>query len=413
MRLSLILAAVGAALGLIGGILISTSIYLNISVSAAGNDDSARVVIRTVGPPAGAEEEQPGSRRALPTLTPTPEQRETPTPTPAAIQPEAPPTSETTSTATASPTAETDDTGPSAGVEPAQTPGPKPTATPAATAVSPTPAPQPIGEATAWAAAGEQNVQYVEPYTSTDQVQPPPSAGQAVAAPVCPVISEAAFDLIPIEGSPVSDHPDFMHADLNLSLRGYTVVSETLALEFYNGPTDPNAPQLHGLFEPNRRPPIKRVYQINEWIWDAAACNGSARGCRGGPVDVFWPVTLVGLATTPGEPIHIPERGPQIYSGGFTAMVLYAEERQITLGYTRRDRVSAGYVVHLMNVCVDPNLLALYQSQKNADGWHTSGFLPALRNNQPLGVAAGGEVLVAVRDVGSFMDPRSEKDWWR
>lgn len=411
MRLSLILAAVGAALGLIGGILISTSIYLNISVSAAGNDDSARVVIRTVGPPAGAEDEQPGSRRALPTLTPTPEQRETPTPTPAAIQPEAPPTSETTSTATASPTAETDDTGPSAGVEPVQTSDPEPTATPTATAVPPTSAPPSI--VTASATAGEQNAQYVEPYTSTDQVQPPPSAGQAVTAPVCPVTSEAAFDLIPIEGSPVGDHPDFMHADLNLSLRGYTVVSETLALEFYNGPTDPNAPQLHGLFEPNRRPPIKRVYQINEWIWDAAACNGSARGCRGGPVDAFWPVTLVGLTTTPGEPIHIPERGPQIYSGGFTAMVLYAEERQITLGYTRRDRVSAGYVVHLMNVCVDPNLLALYQLQKNADGWHTSGFLPALRNNQPLGVAAGGEVLVAVRDVGSFMDPRSEKDWWR
>jgi len=260
-------------------------------------------------------------------------------------------------------------------------------------------------------APAQEAVKYVEPYTSTAQVKPPPSTGDS--KPVCPPESTATFDLIPIEGRPMADHPDSLHADLNLSLRGYSPISESLKLVHYNGDTDPNALRLHGLFEPNRAPKITGVYQINEWVWDAGQCGGNARGCRGEPIDVFWPVTLAGFRTTPGEAIYIPERGPQIHPGGYIAMVLYAEEQRITLGYTRRDYVPAGYTVHLENICVDPNLLALYQAQTNAEGWHTSGFLPALRNNQAVGVARGNEIRVAVRDAGSFMDPRSHKDWWR
>jgi hypothetical protein len=58
---------------------------------------------------------------------------------------------------------------------------------------------------------------------------------------------------------------------------------------------------------------------------------------------------------------------------------------------------------------VDPNLLALYR-QADAAG---RASLPALRNGQPLGTASGGQVLVAIRDCGSFLDPRSRKDWWQ
>jgi hypothetical protein len=38
--------------------------------------------------------------------------------------------------------------------------------------------------------------------------------------------------------------------------------------------------------------------------------------------------------------------------------------------------------------------------------------LAALRPGQPLGRATGVQIDVAVRDDGSFMDPRSAKDWW-
>jgi hypothetical protein len=122
---------------------------------------------------------------------------------------------------------------------------------------------------------------------------------------------------------------------------------------------------------------------------------------------------LVGLAVTPGETIYTPERNAQIYGGGYVAMVLFAEQQRITLGYTRRDHVAGGYVVHIEDVCIDPKLVALYRAQLDAAGWNDTGRLPALRNNQSLGIALGSEIKVAIRDAGSFMDPRSRKDWWR
>jgi hypothetical protein len=223
--------------------------------------------------------------------------------------------------------------------------------------------------------------------------------------PICPTTSTAQFALIPVEGAP-ADHPDYLHGDLNLSLRGYESASGFLGLVNYSGSTDAAAPQLAGLFEPNRFPGVVAVYQVYGWNW---ACG--PHGCRG-PLITTPPVTLASLSTTHGEPIFIPERSPNIF-GDYKVMVLYAAENRITLGYTRRDTVAGGYSVHLENICVDPNLLALYQAQTNADGWHVTGNLPALKNNQALGTALGGEMPVAIRDRGAFMDPRSRKDWWR
>ena len=88
--------------------------------------------------------------------------------------------------------------------------------------------------------------------------------------------------------------------------------------------------------------------------------------------------------------------------------MLYASETRLTLKYTREDNVVQGYTVHLENVCPEPSLLALYR-QLNSQG---RGRLPALRGGQALGRANGGEIRAAVRDSGTFMDPRSRKDWW-
>jgi hypothetical protein len=40
-------------------------------------------------------------------------------------------------------------------------------------------------------------------------------------------------------------------------------------------------------------------------------------------------------------------------------------------------------------------------------------MLPALRGSQALGRARDASIGVAIRDTGSFMDPRSRKDWWQ
>jgi hypothetical protein len=94
-------------------------------------------------------------------------------------------------------------------------------------------------------------------------------------------------------------------------------------------------------------------------------------------------------------------------------MVLYAEETRLTLGYTRRDAANVGYVVHLENLCIDPNLVALYRAQMDTEGWNASAHLPALRNNQALGKAIDGEIRVVIRDSGPLWTPALKKDWWR
>ncbi|MFH1434548.1 MAG: hypothetical protein ABIJ56_02410 [Pseudomonadota bacterium] len=67
-----------------------------------------------------------------------------------------------------------------------------------------------------------------------------------------------------------------------------------------------------------------------------------------------------------------------------------------------------GYTIHIVGICVEPDLLSLYE-ESNDSG---RGNLPALSGDQPLGRARGDQVLVSIRDTGAFMDPRSRKDWW-
>ena len=220
--------------------------------------------------------------------------------------------------------------------------------------------------------------------------------------PVCPLISERVYGLIPVDGPP-ADHPDDLHGDLNLALRGHTPVSATLALIDINGETDGDAPQLAGIFADQRTPLLTSAHRVYEWNW---ACGED--GCVS-PELTPQEVSLLGLGAGEEETLSIPSREAEIYTGDFKALVLYAAETRLTLGYTRHDTVAPGYAIHLESLCVDPNLLALYR-QANRAG---RGNLPALRNGDVLGTASAGAVLVAVRDRGTFMDPRSRKDWWR
>ena len=94
---------------------------------------------------------------------------------------------------------------------------------------------------------------------------------------------------------------------------------------------------------------------------------------------------------------------------GYQVLVLYASQERITLKYTGEDNVVQGYTLHVENICVEPTLLALYET------WNEAGrsSLPALRAGQAFGRARGGEIGVSIRDTGAFLDPRSRKDWWK
>jgi len=213
----------------------------------------------------------------------------------------------------------------------------------------------------------------------------------------CEPIPGVQYGTLDVAGPPTARPEE--NPDLNLALRGYALTHAGLGLVDYGGDADPGAPQLNTLFADRLVPVFSAMYRVYDWDWD---CN-----CRGDLL-ANYPVTLAGMGVAPGELLHLPDSGYSIGSG-YEALVLYATENRITLKYTREDHVVYGYTIHVENVCVEPGLLALYRAWNGAG----RGRLPALRAGQPFGRARGAEIGVAIRDTGTFMDPRSRRDWWQ
>lgn len=215
----------------------------------------------------------------------------------------------------------------------------------------------------------------------------------------CAPVQDGAFESRPVSGGP-PDHPPAEHPDYNLGVRGYVGVTEDRHLVDYDGETDSGAPQLPGLLPGGIPQPVEfqSTYRLYDWNWGAMARNGLVKD---------WPVTAVGMATQRDQPVHVPASKYDL-GEGFGAVVLYASDQQITLKYTRDDNVVRGYTIHLDNVCVDPALRSLYDRLRGEGG----RSLPVLRGGQAFGRARGSQIVVAVRDTGAFMDPRSRKDWW-
>ncbi len=219
-----------------------------------------------------------------------------------------------------------------------------------------------------------------------------------VSKPIDCSVPGANYSSLPIASAPTGI-PAAEHPDINLAIRGYEKVSVSLNLVDYGGGTDANAPQLDTLFAMPHVPDFTNAYQIYRWDWNCDCQNG---------LITSWPTTLLGMGTTPGQTIHVPDSGYDI-GGGNDVMVLYATENRITLKYTREDNIVYGYAVHIEDVCVDPALVGLYNSL-NAAG---RGSLPVLKGGEAFGRALGNEIKVSIRDTGNFLDPRSRKDWWQ
>lgn len=217
-----------------------------------------------------------------------------------------------------------------------------------------------------------------------------------------PVEPPPVYSSIPVLGEPV-ERPPSINGDLNLALRGYISTTATLTLIDLDGPTDTDPPQLAGIFNHQRLPAFEAAHRVRDWDW---SCGEN--GCPGEPI-AEPPVTLIALDAAPGEAVTIPTRNAEIHGGGFRAMVLYATADRLTLTYTREDTPAIGYLVHLDGIAVEETLLQLYNQLDTAG----RSRLPALRNGERVGRATNVGVKVAIRDTGSFMDPRSRKDWWQ
>jgi hypothetical protein len=200
------------------------------------------------------------------------------------------------------------------------------------------------------------------------------------------------YDLIPIEGGRES-RPPAEHADLNLKLREPQPADfEATLVDISGSGIDPEAPNLAAIFEPD----FAGTYAVHDWDW---GCN-----CKGSLMDDGSAV-VVGIKTNPGEPLFIPQNERDIYEGKYHAVVLYASEDQVTMQYARAGSVVNGYTVHYLGLQTDPNLVALFQESEGSE-------LPGLTLDTPIGVAAGDELIVSMRDNGTFLDTRSKRDWW-
>jgi hypothetical protein len=225
----------------------------------------------------------------------------------------------------------------------------------------------------------------------------------------CSTTSSAQFGLINIDGgyykgNRLTDE----NADLRLSVLGFVETNAPLGFVTYDGPFDPSdALRFDGIFEPNRIPAFTKAFKRRDWNWNES--GPPPYGTPGG-ANNDWPVSTLNFGATRGEGVFPAERAREI-GGGFNAMVLYAGPEEITLAYYRQDGVSDGFVVYLSGFCVDPNLIALYRAQ-TAGGRRSTGLLPGVRNNQRLGTVKNDFVTIAIRDRGTFLDPRSQRDWW-
>jgi hypothetical protein len=220
---------------------------------------------------------------------------------------------------------------------------------------------------------------------SSEAVAEPGASGRPAAT------STNSYSLIPIEGKRES-RPAAEHADLNLKLREPQPAEYDRSLvEIPGSGIDPDAPKLSSVFKPD----FVNTYAVHDWDW---GCN-----CKGDLI-LDGSAVLVGIKTSPGEPIFIPKTERDIYEGKYYAVVLYASPDSLTFLYARAGSVVSGYTVHYLGLQTDPNLVALFEASEGSE-------LPGLTLDTPVGVATE-ELIVAIRDNGTFLDARSKRDWW-
>ena len=211
--------------------------------------------------------------------------------------------------------------------------------------------------------------------------------------------------------------PAAAHADKNFTLRGYVVNTDSwLRRELVNyGTDDPTQPpQFATLFSPNRVPPLVGFYRVHDWNWSPSPAPGSPR--RATDAVAGDGVGIAGVARRRCFVCRHPPTTSARATRSSSCMPMSDEWRS---AITREDSAgAAGYTVHVEGLCTDPKLLALYNQLNAANGpryVYPNGQypLPVLPAGKPIGVARGSEVVVAVVDSGTFMDPRSCNEWWQ
>ncbi len=222
----------------------------------------------------------------------------------------------------------------------------------------------------------------------------------------CPTTSSQSYSSMAAEhnASDLLIGPPDQSPEINLRLRGFVEVNEGTGFVGRHGDMygldDQMPPQISSLFG-GASPKIIKTYRIYEWDF-----NSNKSGAPNTATPNFK-VHMIGLGATPGQPLLGLRAGRSI-GGGNVFMVLYATKTDIVFTHSTGDTLMGGYLFYFLDICVDPNLLAAYESA-NASG---RGSLPVIATGQVFGYARNTDVKVSIRDTMSFMDERYNEDWW-
>lgn len=228
--------------------------------------------------------------------------------------------------------------------------------------------------------------------------------------PCAPPLGES-YGTVPRQGAPYKDNRiSDANPDFRLSVLGYQPNDAVLNTVAYGGASDLAAPRFRAVFNPPRLPTFASAAQRFNWEWNEA---GPPPYGQRTTLAADFPLAVLGLASTPGEALRIGGRGTVINGSGEIAMVLFASENELTVVYGRADTVASGYVLHMLDLCVEPALVALYRAQLDGSGRRATARLPGVKNGQAVARAGDKPVLIAIRDSARFMDPRSLNDWWQ
>ncbi len=242
---------------------------------------------------------------------------------------------------------------------------------------------------------------------NTPTPSPTPTTSNQQLTTACPATSSQQFSSVRADHTAddmVIGNPD-TSPEINLRLRGFTEVNEGTNLISRNGNAyglDPQMPpQISSLYG-GAVPQIAKTYRIYEWDFTN---NKTAAPQTATPQ---YPVHMLGLQANPGQPLLGLKSGRTIDSKGDVFMVVYATDKDIVFSNSNGDTLLGGYLFYFLDVCVDPNLLSLYQ--KDNSGGRSD--LPAVGIGQQFATAGNTDVKVVVRDTMSFMDTRYKQDWW-
>ncbi len=230
---------------------------------------------------------------------------------------------------------------------------------------------------------------------------------------VVPQAYSATDNPIPQQCAPVKRPGSVAEdTDVNLDARNKPklVTDQPKTLVDVGGPTDDAAPQFSTLFGPTLEfnPKIADVYQL--YLNDGKTLI---------PYDISSNQGVTQIELKTDNPVLAPALDYDLGGDILHYAILYINEKTgtITLKGTPEDNAVRGYTIHITGLeKIDPEIVKKYNESNDL---YNRTKLAAISCGYPVGTPKnqggikGKTFRIAIADTGTFIDPRTRKDWWK